>query len=692
MNNNISDEKNNDLKLSKVDILYHLLNNSKIYYLQKSFDRNDFIQKLTLILKDDLKYEVSHKSTENIDLISYSTSKKIKSKLGLDIKFVFFFIIDNGKLYYDFKAEDWFKNKEIKSTSIIKKFLNETNDELIENKISLLLIENEKDNEQIISNNIYIDEISFKEKLWFYSQVDIEENLLAFLHFSETKKLEIKTEKDVNWKFILTQKNCFVAGFNKNDELVSKIDLSDKDINVKSEIGRLPFSFSNSVFYSTKTNGNLFLDIKHLNKLSDYERIREISRLNWLKSKKDQKTKEFAYLLIKDLIKNSNNPFDELSLLYMDFTENEDVKFIDDFIKEEKLTKVLDDILNFDDTDKLLSVWAEKWELEYIDLIAINKLLLESIKNSVQANNILEFHKLVRKHFLKKSKDKINETVFDIEYAKHHIKCGLLNDAKKILNKRLSQLPDESISDILPANDTDLTGSSSGQILKITIFELLSELEPEKVAIEHKRQIAVLQPLVLERIQSLIEISNPELSEKAKALKILLQANGISKNEETDKNFKYNILKENIILENLKHPASRKGGSFSNIQKWLAGVKVPDYSMVKSYSEKLSAQKHPELNEIVTDIKYALNIENLEVYISRGDKSTGISGFEGSPMFLVVGSEHIDKNSAHYLNFNELKFAVAIEIAHLYFKHSRITSSDIWKGAFEKGYWVFDTV
>ena len=127
------------------------------------------------------------------------------------------------------------------------------------------------------------------------------------------------------------------------------------------------------------------------------------------------------------------------------------------------------------------------------------------------------------------------------------------------------------------------------------------------------------------------------------------------------------------------------------MQKWLAKIEVPDYSMIKSYSEQLTEKKHPLLNEIVTDIKYALNIENLEVYISRGDKSVGISGFEGTPSFLIVGGDHLDEKSAHYLGFKELKFAVAVEMAHLYFKHSRITSTDIWRGAIDKGYMVIDT-
>jgi len=683
--NNIND----NLPLSKVDILHHLLNNSRIYYLYENFNKSDFIEKLVKVLKTKYNFQIEIITENNINYIIYSDSKGIKSGIGLSVKYKIAFLIDNNKMFYEIKPEQWFKNQKSKVT--IKNLFNTSKEEAIESEISEIIIKNQKETLNIDKENAFIDEITHKEEVWFYSQAKNNEILLAYLNFSEVKKsnIKIKNIKEIKWKYVLTQKRSSVVGFNKKYEIVKEIDLSSIDINVKNKIGRNPFVFSDTIFYTTRANSNLFIDIKSINKLSEHESIREIARLNWLKSKKN---KQFSINLIKILSKTTNNPFDELTLLYIEFKEDKKSKIFDDFIENDKLTQILDKILNFEGTDKLLISWVNKWEVKYIDAIVINKLLLETIKDSVQANNVLEFHKTIRKDFIKKNKEKVNETVFDIEYAKHYIKCGLINDAKKILHKTLKHLPDESILDILPADDLDLTSAASGQILKLTILELLSELETEKNSIEHKRQIAVLQPLVDKRIDSLIEISDNELSKKAKILKIAMQANGISRNTNIDSNFKYKVLKEKKIKENLMHPASRKGGSFSNIQKWLASVKIQDHSIVKSYSEKLSKAKHSKLNTIITDIKYALNIDNLEVYISRGEKSIGISGFEGNPMFLIVGSDHLNENSVHFLTYNELKFGVAIEIAHLYFKHARITSSDIWKGAFEKGYWVFDTV
>ena len=293
---------------------------------------------------------------------------------------------------------------------------------------------------------------------------------------------------------------------------------------------------------------------------------------------------------------------------------------------------------------------------------------------------------------MKKNTDALNPILFDIIFCKHLMKCGLGKEAKKILAKRLKELPDESISDLLPDKDIDLTGPAAGQIIKVTILEILTELETEKNAIVHKCHVARLQPLVDEKIDNLIEVSEPKVAQKGEELKLVMQPEGLLVKSENLKKTKYNQLDAKLLEKHIKHPASRKGASFSNFQKWLASIKIPDYSMLKSCSEKLSPQKYQELNDIITDIRYALNIEKLEVYISRGEKSVGINSFESNPLFLIIGGDHLDKDSVHYLNPLELRFAIGVELAHLHFKHSRITSSEIWKGAWEKGYFVLDTV
>ena len=103
----------------------------------------------------------------------------------------------------------------------------------------------------------------------------------------------------------------------------------------------------------------------------------------------------------------------------------------------------------------MLTKWIKNWEISYIDSVAINDLLVKAVDDAVQANNILPFYRFVRESFLKKNTDILNPILFDIVFCKHLIKCGLGKEAKKILTKRLKELPDESISDLLPSKDMD---------------------------------------------------------------------------------------------------------------------------------------------------------------------------------------------------------------------------------------------
>ena len=119
--------------------------------------------------------------------------------------------------------------------------------------------------------------------------------------------------------------------------------------------------------------------------------------------------------------------------------------------------------------------------------------------------------------------------------------------------------------------------------------------------------------------------------------------------------------------------------------------------MIKSYSEPLNTKNYPEINNIVTDIKVAFNLEGLETFISRGDKSVGITSFEATIPFLIIGGEHLNPESQYYLTLSEIKFAILLlklfwQWSHLYFKHSRITSTDVWRGTMEKSIFVVDAL
>jgi hypothetical protein len=682
-------------QLTRVDLMHHLLNNGTVAYVAEQIKPDALIESLKNFLQDKLKLEADYSKGENIHIIEYKNKGGITDSLGLSASYRLFFLFDQQKIYFDIKNEKWFDSGDNKFS--LSKLLSDSYQADIQEYIfDFLLSEAPGANTsfKVDERNHFIESISKQRKIWFLNHTEENEKLLVYLALSSIKTNDgsLKEDKDLSWSlFITTEKTCILA-FDKHEVENQCVIYSGEAVSVKKEMGRNPVIYKDISFLSKRSNGELFYLAQHISLLPAEEKIREIARLNWVYKQKNEGSNRLAIELINHLINEEHNPFDELALLYMEYSEGEREKVFSEYTEDNKLLNLLQKILNYAGTNEFLTKWIKEWEISYIDSVAMNNLLLKAVDDAVQANNILPFHRLVRDNFHKKNSDDINQVLFDITFSRHLIKCGLGNEAKKLLKKRLGQLPDETISDLLPAKDIDLTGTAAGQIIKVTILELLAELETEKNAIEHKCQVARLQPLVEERVDKLIEVSEENVAAKGGELKKVMQPEGLIGGDNDLHAFKYKVLDAKVVDRYVCHPAGRKGGRFSNFQKWLASVKIPDYSMLKSYSEQLSPQKYKVLTDIIADIKYALNIEKLEVYVSRGEKSVGINGFESNPLFLIVGGEHLEKDSPHYLNPLELRFAIGVELAHLYFKHSRITSTDMWKGALEKGYFVLDTV
>ncbi len=684
--------------IDKLKLIDYLKNKAELFYLPANFFKDEFSAHLDNFFGDDLKLEPDNYLSEEINIFTYKIKKGIKSLLGLNPKIHFVWTMHRAVLYYTFLNDEQLENPEKEESRFsLKSFLGETGVEKIEQKIQDYLLQLNLDVVGDVADyrNRYIEKISPKQKLWIFSNRKPEDLLLAYLEISTIKKWqkEFEENKELSWYFFLSKFDAKILGFNLREELIAHFDIEPESMIVKDEMGRNTVKIGEQiVFYTTRANAKHFFEIYPLTLLKDNDRIRELARFNWIYREKDNKHEELAIELMESVSEKDDNPFDELSLLYIQYSKNREKTVFDNLTDDNGLLVLLQEVLEYAGTYDMLTDWVEKWQVPYLDILALNKLFVSAAADKVQAKNILPFHQLVRKKYQKKSKDEINQVIFDYEYAQHLIKCEEIDDAKKILYKRLKQLPDESISDLLPPKDLDLTGDAAGQILKVKILEVLANIEDDKKAVEHTKQLAVLQPLVEKRINDLIGVANDTLLTKAEELKSVMTEGGLLPQNVNIVEEKYKQIPAKLIEKNLKHPASRKGNSFSNLQKWLAKVEIPDHTVIKSYADPLNKEKYPQLYEIVTDIKYALNVENIETYISHGQKSFGINAFEGEPNFLIIGSEHLKPESPHYLRYSELKFAIAEELAHIYFKHARITSSDLWRGVIDKGTSALDAL
>jgi hypothetical protein len=147
-----------------------------------------------------------------------------------------------------------------------------------------------------------------------------------------------------------------------------------------------------------------------------------------------------------------------------------------------------------------------------------------------------------------------------------------------------------------------------------------------------------------------------------------------------------------LLNSKIVYHSAQQNGYVEWLQKWLGKAKTPDYGVLKDYAERVTIKTRPGIMVILADAAVALSVNAVEAYISRGDRSVGIRAFEGSPPFVLIGGSHIERDSDFFMTDDELRFAIAAEMAHLRFKHTRLTSSELWDGVFYKGKQILDVL
>ena len=142
--------------------------------------------------------------------------------------------------------------------------------------------------------------------------------------------------------------------------------------------------------------------------------------------------------------------------------------------------------------------------------------------------------------------------------------------------------------------------------------------------------------------------------------------------------------KEELFESVLPNSFKKKKDFLQTITNLIAQIDPPDYSSVLDFSEKVTEQNNPILYNRLQAIAKTLFITNIEYFIGRGNYASGVIGVEGETNFLIIGNDHLDKNSCKYLSPKELQFSVGVELSHILFEHTRLTSKDIWRGAKNK--------
>jgi hypothetical protein len=302
----------------------------------------------------------------------------------------------------------------------------------------------------------------------------------------------------------------------------------------------------------------------------------------------------------------------------------------------------------------------------------------------------LELHRRLHERLSELRRDPKRLARADVELAEHWIRAGHRDEARQLLEARLAELPSERLRDLLPRDDADLTTGAGGQVLRIRVFELLAEARGSASGpdVRALAELARLQPLVTSRVEALAKAADGSLAERARAALAVLGPGGLSvgPNDEPSERQPLEPLSADLVKNVLRHPATREGGELlGRLQALLARVPVPDHRMLREYVEPITEARQQAAARALGDAARVLGVDGAQGFVSRGKKAIGLRGYDGPPPFLLIGGRHLEGDPEFTMRPAELAFAVACEVAHLRYGHSRITSSDIWAGTFDKG-------
>jgi hypothetical protein len=144
-----------------------------------------------------------------------------------------------------------------------------------------------------------------------------------------------------------------------------------------------------------------------------------------------------------------------------------------------------------------------------------------------------------------------------------------------------------------------------------------------------------------------------------------------------------NALTQEQIDETLSHPLARGQGSLvAGVQKLIAHSPAPDHGALSDYCEALDTEQQPAARRALDAARLAFSLPTLHAYVSRGKKSIGLRGYDAPAPYLLLGKDHLDQGSPFCMTEAELFFAMGAEALHLKLGQARLTSHEIWAGAF----------
>jgi hypothetical protein len=338
----------------------------------------------------------------------------------------------------------------------------------------------------------------------------------------------------------------------------------------------------------------------------------------------------------------------------------------------------------------VLADWADTWRLPDAARVSLLERLLASAEDAEAVRWALPFHRRLHQRLLAGAREPLAQAAIDLELAEHLHRAGAHDEMTALLQARLAALPAPELGDLVPPAPSPGGAPEGGRTVRARMHALLVAARPQEPA--PLRALAMLEPLVPTHVARLAELATGEVAARAREVHRVLLPGGLEAPGDAPVDVPVDVpapvvhaLPPGIVNQVIEHPSTRRGGVLAGLQNLLARVERPDRTVLTSYCERLDSGRHQAALTALRDSAMALGVPGIDGYLSRGDKSIGARAYEGRPPFLLLGVSHLEPGDALGMTPTELRFLIGAEVAHLRFGHTRLTSEDVWNGAWQTG-------
>lgn len=475
------------------------------------------------------------------------------------------------------------------------------------------------------------------------------------------------------------------------------MSLPSKRAYASQRLGRTHVELGDYRWRSQFDNDQRFGEIAALMSSTPHDRAREVARLSWRSKEGHELHRPYVIGLLQWLVAGADEELDQLTLLCVAGRIDPADGPADDVahgpVAPGALVDCLERLVQGPLAAGELGRWAEQWQIAAADKGIIVKRLRSLRPERRAAELALSLRRQLRHDQRSVAAAPAQLAVADVSFAKHLCAAGQRREARRVLEERLELLGETSLDELsVEAGEAGvLVGGAVGAARRdvlLLLATLAEDDEPGRVA--RLRELVRLEPINPERIEALREAADPATAGRAEAVRELLGAGALGAAAPVEQLEELAPIDREELEARLPHPAARDPGVIVQIQQWLGRTQQPDYSTIKSYSERASADDYPVLLDALADATLTLGVDGVEGFVSRGERRLGVRAYEATPPFLVIGGDHLDRASDFFLTDRELRFAIGAEVAHLRFGYTRLTSSELWDGLLYRGKQALD--